>query len=109
MFLIETVESKTRERVTVLIQCFYGIGAVVNIFWYWLINDWWTIFFACYLIPAAVLFAVMCLVLVDTPMSLILRNSPEKALAKLHFIGRMNNRGEVLSIDEIREVKQKYQ
>lgn len=75
MFLVETVERTSREKSTIFIQSFYGIGAVINIFWYWLFQDWWIIFFACYLIPAVLLFIAICLLVVDTPMSLALRNT----------------------------------
>jgi uncharacterized membrane protein YccF (DUF307 family) len=74
------VERTAREKATIFIQSFYGIGAVINIFWYWLFEDWWTIFFACYLIPAVLLFIGICLLVVDTPMSLVHRNPPEIAL-----------------------------
>jgi hypothetical protein len=37
MFLVETVERTAREKATIFIQSFYGIGAVINIFWYWLL------------------------------------------------------------------------
>lgn len=98
MFLIETVEAKARQKYTVIIQSFYGIGVCMNIVWYWLINDWWTIFFACYLIPATVALICICLLVVDTPMSLILRNPPQKALEKLEFVARMNGRHKALTI-----------
>ncbi len=76
MFLVETVERTAREKATIFIQSFYGIGSVINIFWYWLFEDWFTIFLFCYLVPAVLLMVGMCLLVVDTPMSLILRNSP---------------------------------
>jgi hypothetical protein len=90
MFLVETVERTAREKATIFIQSFYGIGSVINIFWYWLLQDWFTIFLFCYLIPAVLLLAGMCFFAVDTPMSLILRNSPQKALEKMLFMARVN-------------------
>jgi hypothetical protein len=59
----------------VFILSFYGLGAIVNIFWYWLFQDWHIVFFFCYLLPAAAVFVLMCIFVVDTPMSLVLRNS----------------------------------
>lgn len=76
MFLVETVERSAREKATIFIQSFYGIGSVINIFWYWLIQDWYKIFLFCYLVPALLLLAGICFFAVDTPMSLITRNSP---------------------------------
>jgi uncharacterized membrane protein len=74
------VESSAREKATVIIQSFYGIGAMFNICWYWLFDDWWTIIFVFYFIPAIVLFIAIYLIVVDTPMSLVHRNPPEVAL-----------------------------
>ena len=109
MFLIETVEARARQKYTVIIQSFYGIGVCVNIFWYWLINDWWTIFTVCYLIPAIVIFICICLIVIDTPMSLLLRNTPEKALELLEFVAMMNGRPKALTIEDINSVLTNYQ
>lgn len=108
MFLVETVERSAREKATVLIQSFYGIGAVINIGWYWLFQDWRTIFFACYFIPACLLFVGICLMVVDTPMSLILRNSPEAALSRMLFMAKINGKGEdVLTPEDIESVRKR--
>lgn len=81
----------------------------MNIVWYWLINNWWTIFFACYLIPGIAVFICMCLLVVDTPMSLILRNPPEKAFEKMQFMARMNGNQDSLKIEDIQSVLATYQ
>ncbi len=108
MFLIETVELKAREKSTVVIQAFYGVGAVFNIFLYWLIKDWMTIFLTCYLIPSIIIFVGMSIFLVDTPMSLIERNSSQYALQKLQFMSKINASSAVLTIEDIEEVRDRY-
>lgn len=80
MFIAETVESHARQKYTALIQSLYATGIAVNILLFWLLKDWWIIFLVGYLIPAIIAFSAICLLVVDTPMSLIIRNSSEKAL-----------------------------
>lgn len=81
----------------------------MNIVWYWLINNWWTIFFVCYLIPAMIVFICLCLLVVDTPMSLILRNPPEKTLEKMQFMAKMNGNQDSIKIEDIESILARYQ
>ena len=90
MFLIETVEKSAREKAMIFTQSFYGTGSVFNIVLFMIFQDWFTIFLYCYIIPSIFILIAIFLFLVDTPMSLILRNPPEKARKRLLFIARIN-------------------
>jgi hypothetical protein len=108
MFLIETMDKKTSERYSVVIQNFHGFGAVVAILSFWIIKDWWLIFFFCYLVPSVTLLIYMYSIIVDTPMSLILRNEPIKALEELSTISKMNHTDDNLTLEDIIEAKERY-
>jgi hypothetical protein len=76
---------------SVVSQTFYGVGVILDIFWYWWIGDWQIIIGWCYLAPAVVGFLVLTLVVKDTPSCLVLRNSSKKAFKGFMQIAKMND------------------
>jgi hypothetical protein len=64
----------------VVCQSFYGVGVILDVFWYWWIGDWQIILGVCLLSPAILVFIVLTIFVKDTPTCLVLGNSSEVAL-----------------------------
>jgi MFS family permease len=79
-FISETVSEEFREKASVAIQLFYGLGVLLNVLWYFWIKDWQMIFVLFYFIPAVACVIGVVIIVRDTPICLVMRNSPSKAL-----------------------------
>ena len=79
-FISETVSEEFREKASVAIQLFYGLGVLLNVLWYFWIQDWQMIFVLFYFIPAVACAIGVVIIVRDTPICLVMRNSPSKAL-----------------------------
>ena len=79
-FISETVSEDFREKASVAIQLFYGLGVLLNVIWYYWIKDWQMIFVLFYFLPAVVSVLGVVIIVRDTPICLVMRNSPSKAL-----------------------------
>jgi MFS family permease len=79
-FISETVSEDFREKASVAIQLFYGLGVLLNVVWYYWIKDWQMIFVLFYFLPAVASTLGVVIIVRDTPICLVMRNSPSKAL-----------------------------
>jgi MFS family permease len=79
-FIAETVSEDFREKASVAIQLFYGLGVLLNVIWYYWIKDWQMIFVLFYFLPAVASVLGVVFIVRDTPICLVMRNSPSKAL-----------------------------
>lgn len=91
-FIAETISEEYREKASVAIQLFYGLGVVLNVLWYWMVGDWQLIFAIFYFIPAVLTTLTVVIIVRDTPICLVMRNSPLKALQEFSFIAQINRR-----------------
>jgi MFS family permease len=91
-FIAETISEEYREKASVAIQLFYGLGVVLNVLWYWMVRDWQLIFAIFYFIPAVLTALAVIVIVRDTPICLVMRNSPLKALQEFSFIAQTNRR-----------------
>jgi MFS family permease len=79
-FISETVSEEFREKASVAIQLFYGLGVLLNVLWYFMVKDWQMIFVLFYFLPAVASVIGIVIIVRDTPICLVMRNSPSKAL-----------------------------
>ena len=108
-FLAETVSEQYREKFSVAIQMFYGIGVLMNVPWYYLVGDWQLILVIFYFLPALATTLAIIVFVRDTPICLVLRNSTEKAYNDLLYTARMNRiESPNLSLAEINHIKQAH-
>ncbi len=91
-FIAETVSEEYREKASVAIQLFYGLGVLMNVPWYYAVGNWQLIFIIFYLIPSILVVASAVFFLRDTPICLVMRNSPLKALKDFRYIAKMNGK-----------------
>ena len=81
----------------------------MNVLWYFALKNWQLIFIIFYLIPSVLVVLSIIFIVKDTPICLVMRNSPLKALNDFRFIAKMNRkRGFSLDAEEIEEIKRKY-
>ena len=79
-FIAETVSEDFREKASVAIQLFYGLGVLLNVLWYYWIKDWQMIFVLFYFLPAVASVLGVVFIVRDTPNFQMMRKSPSKAL-----------------------------
>lgn len=91
-FIAETMSEEYREKFSVAIQLFYGLGVLLNVLWYWWIGDWQVIFVAAYFAPLVVVIGGSVFYLKDTPMCLVTRYHAYEALKDFTFIAKNNNK-----------------
>ena len=72
-FLTETMTENLREKSSVLIQIFFGVGVLGNTIWYYLLYDWEVVFWYFYILPLVFVVIGFYLVVEDTPMCLVMR------------------------------------
>lgn len=105
-FIAETVSEEYREKASVAIQLFYGLGVLLNVLWYYAVGDWQLIFAIFYFIPTVVVVIGIAVIVRDTPICLVMRNSPVKALRDFRFIAKFNKkRSFKMEVEEIEEIK----
>ena len=78
-FIAETVSEDFREKASVAIQLFYGLGVLLNVLWYYWIKDWQMIFVLFYFLPAVASVLGVVFIVRDTTICRVMRNSPSKA------------------------------
>jgi MFS family permease len=108
-FIAETISEEYREKASVAIQLFYGLGVLLNVLWYYLVGDWQLIFAIFYFIPAVITTLGVVFIVKDTPICLVMRNTPLQALQDFRYIAKMNNkRSFKMDVEEIEDVKIKF-
>ena len=90
MFLTETISELYRQKLSVIIQLFYGVGVLANCLWFYAIGNWYLILTLFYFLPAIACMIAVVYIVKDTPICLVLRKSPEKAFSDFKFIAKMN-------------------
>jgi MFS family permease len=75
-FIAETMEEEMRSKISVGFQLFGGLGVLLNPFWFTFMADWQLILTIFYFIPSIFLALGVIFIVKDTPICLILRNSP---------------------------------
>lgn len=84
------------------IQLFYGLGVLLNVLWYFALGDWQLIFAVFYFIPMVAATIAVVVIVRDTPICLVMRNSPLKALRDFRYIAQLNKRSDFkMEIEEI--------
>lgn len=91
-FIAETMSEDYREKFSVAIQLFYGLGVLMNVLWYWWIADWQVIFVASYFAPLVVVIGGAIFFIRDTPMCLVTRYPVDWALRDFTFIAKKNGK-----------------
>ncbi len=89
-FIVEIVADDKRESMSVICQIFYGVGVILDIFYFWLLRDWQLVLGFFFLLPGLVVLVILTLFVKDTPSCLVLRNDSEKALKDFFRIAKMN-------------------
>lgn len=109
-FIAETMSEEYREKFSVAIQLFYGLGVLSNVLWFYALGDWETIMIFCYLVPLVLVTGGAIFILRDTPMCLVTRYPEEDALKDFIFIAKMNKRTEGFNLSqrEISKVRRLY-
>jgi OCT family organic cation transporter-like MFS transporter 4/5 len=108
-FISETISEEYREKVSVAIQLFYGLGVLLNNLWYFMVGDWQIIFAVFYFIPMVAVTIGSIVIIKDTPICLVMRNTPLKALRDFRYIAKMNKiKNFKMDVEEIEEVKRNY-
>jgi hypothetical protein len=93
----------------VAFQLFSGLGVLLNPFWFTYVADWQEILTVFYFTPAVAVTLGVIFVVKDTPICLIMRNTPEKAYEDFLFIAWMNNIKDFdLTVSLISEIKENY-
>ena len=79
IFITEMVEEKQRSKYKILICASFSLGALLVVFWFFIIPDfkWVVLYF--YAIPLLILAIIFITFFQDTPISMITKNTPEKA------------------------------
>lgn len=90
LYIYETVAEEYRVKTSVLIQFFYGIGVLANVGTYYMIGDWKLIFIIFYLVPLVIVILGIIFIVKDTPICLVTRLHPEKALKQFLKIAAIN-------------------
>jgi MFS family permease len=108
-FLSETVAESHREKFSVAIQLFYGLGVLSNVGWYYFVGDWQLIMALFYFAPSVIVTAAVVFFVRDTPICLVTRNSPTKALLAFKHIAKFNKVESLhLTVEEIDNIKEAY-
>ena len=68
----------------------YGLGVLLNVPWYYWVGDWQLIMVVFYFLPSLATTLGIIIFVRDTPICLVLRNSPHKAYNDLMYTARMN-------------------
>lgn len=90
LYVCETISEEYRAKLSVIIQLFYGFGVGSNIGTYFFIGDWKLIFILFYMVPTFVTAVGIYFIVVDTPIDLITRTTPQYALEGYKKIARFN-------------------
>ena len=72
-FISETVAESHRDKFSLLIEFFYGLGIALNTLWFYLFGDWRVALTVGYGLPAAIATAGAVFLIKDTPMNMVTR------------------------------------
>jgi hypothetical protein len=75
-----------------LIMATFSVGGLANVLWFYLLRDFQLVLLYCYLVPAVLATAALIFFVKDTPICMVTKGSPEKALKGLRFIAEVNGR-----------------
>ena len=73
-----------------MIQILEGMGGLLNVAWAYMSRHWAPILWIYYLIPLVVCFFLVLFFVTDTPICLVTRYKPKKALRKFSHIAKIN-------------------
>ena len=73
-------------------QGFYGVGVLLNVAWTYFFHNWLITLIAFYVVPLILTILGMVFLVKDTPMCLVTRYSPAKALKSFRFIAHHNKK-----------------
>jgi hypothetical protein len=76
----------------VIIQFFFALGGLLNVSYYYWFRNWNIIHVFFLLIPAAVIFLFLLLVIEETPFFLVKKYSLDYSLKALNKIARLNRK-----------------
>ena len=79
IFITEMVEEKKRQVYKVVVASIFSVGALTNVLWFYLVPNYKTVLLVFFGIPVIALAIIFIVYFKDTPISLITKNSPEKA------------------------------
>lgn len=109
-FITETVSKHYRSTFSMLLSVFDTLGGLANVLWFYLLRDYKQVILFCYLIPAVLATAALVFFVKDTPICMITKASAAKAHQDLHFIAKVNGKGDTfdLTIQELEEIQITY-
>lgn len=82
-FITETMESKNRQKYSILIQVFFSLGGLVNVGYFYLLKNWRVIMLIFLIAPSIVCLVLVIKVIKDTPYFLVKLCSREKIISDL--------------------------
>ena len=92
VYLTEYVDESRRQYYKVVLASMFSIGALVNVLWFYLIPNFEVVMLALFALPVLILIVIFIIFFKDTPISLITKNSSEKAYKNLLFIAKINGK-----------------
>jgi MFS family permease len=93
-YIAETVSESHREKFSVAIQLFYGLGVLINVLWFYAVGNWQIILAVFYLVPLVMVIIGVYFFVRDTPICLVTRYTPSVAVKEFNFIAKMNKKDE---------------
>lgn len=91
-YVTETVSSKYRPSFSMLIMASYSVGALANVFWFYIFRDYSPVLIYFYGIPAVFSTLSLIFFIKDSPICMITKSSPERALRGLKHVAKINNK-----------------
>ena len=85
-FIAETMDDEKRAETSVLIQFYFGIGMLMNVPTFLLLNNWKLVLVVAFILPLAICIIGFITQIKDTPMCLVLRYPAQDALAHFRYI-----------------------
>lgn len=89
-FLAETIAESHRDKYSVLIQLFFGLGVVLNTAFYYFIGNWKIIFWIFYVLPAGAVLVGIIFLVKESPLFLVTKYSAEVAYKDFMAIAKLN-------------------
>ena len=86
------VEENKRQKFKILIAAMFNIGALFNVLLYFLIPNFKTVLIFFFAIPLVLIGIIFIIFFKDTPISMITKNTPEKAYDNLLYIAKFNGK-----------------
>lgn len=73
------IEESKRQKFKILIAAMFNIGALFNVFLYYLVPNFKMVLIFFFAIPLLIIAIIFLILFKDTPISMITKNTPEKA------------------------------